>query len=57
METFESPSDKSYMEFDAAGNIVKAAELDVDSEAQEMSEKFKRPSRQTNPLGLLTRFP
>lgn len=56
METFESPSDKSYMEFDPAGNIVKA-DLDVDPEAQEMNEKFKRPTRQTNPLGLLTRFP
>ena len=43
METFESPSDKSYMEFDASGNMVKAADFDVDPEAQEISEKFKRP--------------
>jgi hypothetical protein len=43
METFESPSDKSYMEFDASGNIVKAADFDVDPEAQGINEKFKRP--------------
>ena len=41
METFESPSDKAYMEFDASGNIVKAG--DFDPEAQEINEKFKRP--------------
>lgn len=43
METFETPSDKSYMEFDASGNIVKASDFDIDPEAQGISEKFNRP--------------
>ena len=43
METFESPSDKSYMEFDAAGNIVKTTDFDSDPEGQVIDEKFKRP--------------
>jgi hypothetical protein len=42
METFESPS-KSYMEYDASGNIVKANGFDVDPEAQGINEKFKQP--------------
>ncbi|KAG6856949.1 hypothetical protein H0H87_011935 [Tephrocybe sp. NHM501043] len=41
METFESPSDKSYMEYDAAGHIVKADSYDP--EAQVISNEFKRP--------------
>jgi hypothetical protein len=43
METFESPSDKSYMEFDAAGNIVKNTDFDSDPEGQVIDEKFNRP--------------
>jgi len=43
METFESPSDKSCMEFDASGNIVKAAGFDVDPEAQGINEKMQSP--------------
>ncbi|KAG6915509.1 hypothetical protein DXG01_011134 [Tephrocybe rancida] len=41
METFESPSDKSYMEYDASGNIVKSDSYDP--EAQVISSEFKRP--------------
>jgi len=41
METFESPSDKSYMEYDAAGQIVKSDSYDP--EAQGISDEFKRP--------------
>jgi len=41
METFESPSDKSYLEYDAAGNIVKGDSYDP--EAQHISNDFKRP--------------
>ncbi|KAH0580894.1 hypothetical protein J132_10763 [Termitomyces sp. J132] len=41
METFESPSDKSFNEYDAAGNIVKAD--NYDPEAQVISNEFKRP--------------
>ncbi|KAF8068973.1 hypothetical protein FPV67DRAFT_1652344 [Lyophyllum atratum] len=41
METFESPSDKSYMEYDAAGQIIKSD--NYDPEAQGISNEFKRP--------------
>lgn len=41
METFESPSDKSYMEYDASGKIVKGGEYDP--EALGISNEFKRP--------------
>jgi len=41
METFESPSDKSYMEYDAAGQIIKND--NYDPEAQGISNEFKRP--------------
>ncbi|KAG5636832.1 hypothetical protein H0H81_006659 [Sphagnurus paluster] len=41
METFESPSDKSYNEYDAAGQIVKSDNFDP--EAQNISNDFKRP--------------
>ncbi|KAG5646356.1 hypothetical protein DXG03_003679 [Asterophora parasitica] len=40
METFESPSDK-YLEYDAAGQIVKSDSYDP--EAQHISNEFKRP--------------
>ena len=42
METFESPSDKLYMEFDAAGNTVKTTDFDSDPEGQVIDKKFKR---------------
>lgn len=41
METFESPSDKSYLEYDASGKITKADAYDP--EAQVISDEFKRP--------------
>jgi len=41
METFESPSDKSYMEYDAAGKIIKGDNFDP--ETQVISSEFKRP--------------
>jgi hypothetical protein len=41
MDTFESPSDKSYMEYDAAGNIVKGD--NYDPETLGISNDFKRP--------------
>ncbi|KAG6850091.1 hypothetical protein H0H93_001224 [Arthromyces matolae] len=41
METFESPSDKSFIEYDASGQIVKADTFDP--EAQVISSEFKRP--------------
>ncbi|KAF9467908.1 hypothetical protein BDZ94DRAFT_1305083 [Collybia nuda] len=41
METFESPSDKSYMEYDASGKIMKGDEYDP--EALVISSEFKRP--------------
>ena len=41
METFESPSDKSFMEYDTAGNIIKTSEFDA--EAQGINHEFKRP--------------
>jgi hypothetical protein len=55
MQTFEHPSDKSYVEFDPSGRpraVVIAGMndrtgsgdvTDVDSEAQAISEDFKRP--------------
>jgi len=41
METFESPSERSYLEYDAAGQITKAERYDA--EAQAVSDDFKRP--------------
>ncbi|KAG6901983.1 hypothetical protein C0995_005942 [Termitomyces sp. Mi166 len=41
MDTFESPSDKSFTEYDAAGKIVKSD--GYDPEAQVISDEFKRP--------------
>lgn len=41
METFESPSDKSFVEYDAAGKVVKSDSYD--HEAQVISNEFKRP--------------
>ncbi|KAF8162465.1 hypothetical protein K438DRAFT_1985114 [Mycena galopus ATCC 62051] len=41
METFESPSERSYLEYDAAGQITKAERYDP--EAQAVSDDFKRP--------------
>ncbi|KAG6841501.1 hypothetical protein C0991_010359 [Blastosporella zonata] len=41
METFESPSDKSFMDYDAAGRIIKSD--GYDPEAQVISSEFKRP--------------
>ena len=49
METFESPSDKSYVEYDAMGNVVrspsdvKEGAYDVDLEEQGIRNEFKRP--------------
>lgn len=40
METFESPSDKSYLEYDASGKLKGDA---YDPEAQGISDEFKRP--------------
>ncbi|KAJ7209897.1 hypothetical protein B0H12DRAFT_1193669 [Mycena haematopus] len=41
METFESPTERSYLEYDAAGKITK--EGTYDPEAQAVSDEFKRP--------------
>lgn len=41
METFESPSDRSYLEYDAAGQLKKGDVFDPD--AQGISDEFKRP--------------
>ncbi|KAF7360172.1 hypothetical protein MVEN_00745800 [Mycena venus] len=41
METFESPSERSYLEYDAAGKITKSETYDP--EAQIISDEFKRP--------------
>lgn len=41
METFESPSDKEYMEYDAAGHLIKGD--NYDPEALTISNEFKRP--------------
>jgi len=41
METFESPSERSYLEYDAAGKITKSETYDP--EAQVISDEFKRP--------------
>ncbi|KAJ6557935.1 hypothetical protein B0H19DRAFT_1291226 [Mycena capillaripes] len=41
METFESPSDRSYLEYDASGKITRGQEFDP--EAQVISDEFKRP--------------
>ncbi|KAK7044852.1 hypothetical protein R3P38DRAFT_2609161 [Favolaschia claudopus] len=41
METFESPSEPAYLEYDAAGNITKTETFDP--EAQILSDEFKRP--------------
>ncbi|KAJ7668017.1 hypothetical protein B0H17DRAFT_1088372 [Mycena rosella] len=41
METFESPSDNSFLEYDAAGNITRGERFDP--EAQVIADEFKRP--------------
>ncbi|KAJ7185814.1 hypothetical protein C8R46DRAFT_1158425 [Mycena filopes] len=41
METFESPSDRSFLEYDAAGKITRGEVFDP--EAQVISDEFKRP--------------
>jgi len=41
METFESPSDRSFVEYDAAGTPMKENSFDI--EAQGISAEFKRP--------------
>ncbi|KAJ6487561.1 hypothetical protein DFH09DRAFT_1209995 [Mycena vulgaris] len=41
METFESPSDRSYLECDATGKITRGETFDP--EAQIMADEFKRP--------------
>jgi len=41
METFESPSETAYLEYDAAGKITKGETYDP--EAQAVSNEFKRP--------------
>ncbi|KAJ6614605.1 hypothetical protein B0H10DRAFT_141852 [Mycena sp. CBHHK59/15] len=41
METFESPSDHSFLEYDAAGKITRGEVFD--SEAQVLGDEFKRP--------------
>lgn len=47
METFESPSSRSYVEYDAMGNVITKALVspsdDFDAEAQEIRDEFKRP--------------
>lgn len=58
MDTFSSPSDRSFTQFDAAGNVIKkgsgdlkstggdtdkATEDGYDAEAQIISGDFKRP--------------
>jgi hypothetical protein len=41
METFESPSDRSFLEYDASGKITRGEVYDP--EAQVISDEFKRP--------------
>ncbi|KAJ7741925.1 hypothetical protein DFH07DRAFT_836989 [Mycena maculata] len=41
METFESPSDRSFLEYDAAGKITRGETFDP--EAQVITDEFKRP--------------
>ncbi|KAJ6582929.1 hypothetical protein DFH09DRAFT_978709 [Mycena vulgaris] len=41
METFESPSDRSFLEYDATGKITRGEALDP--EAQTIADEFKRP--------------
>jgi hypothetical protein len=41
METFESPSGRSYLEYDAAGKITRGETFDP--EAQAISNEFKSP--------------
>ncbi|KAJ7100004.1 hypothetical protein B0H15DRAFT_771066 [Mycena belliarum] len=45
METFESqsPADRAFLEYDAAGKISRGAALDSDPEAQVITDEFKRP--------------
>ncbi|KAJ7634578.1 hypothetical protein FB45DRAFT_909225 [Roridomyces roridus] len=42
METFESPSERSFLEYDAVGKITRSAEP-LDPESQIISDEFKRP--------------
>jgi len=41
METFESPSDRSFLEYDASGKITRSETFDP--EAQVITDEFKRP--------------
>jgi hypothetical protein len=41
METFESPSDRSYLEYDPSGKITRGDTFDP--EAQVITDEFKRP--------------
>ncbi|KAJ7449142.1 hypothetical protein B0H11DRAFT_337760 [Mycena galericulata] len=41
METFESPSDRSFLEYDASGKITRGETFDP--EAQVITDEFKRP--------------
>lgn len=41
METFESPSDRSFLEYDASGKITRSDTFDP--EAQVITDEFKRP--------------
>lgn len=41
METFETPSDRSFIEYDVSGRPAKVGSLDL--EAQGISSEFKRP--------------
>lgn len=41
MDTFESPSDRSFVEYDVVGNVVKGNQYN--EEAQGISDEFKRP--------------
>ena len=43
METFESPSSREYVEYDAMGNVLSKASPDYDPEAQAIRDEFKRP--------------
>uniref|UniRef100_A0A0W0FTF3 Transmembrane protein n=1 Tax=Moniliophthora roreri TaxID=221103 RepID=A0A0W0FTF3_MONRR len=47
METFESPSSRTYGEYDAMGNIITKGSPsdDFDAEAQEIRDEFKRPRK------------
>lgn len=54
MDTFSSPSDRSFKQYDAAGNVILEADTNIsssdaekeevyDAEAQVIRDDFKRP--------------